>query len=163
MHCKAATKVIVRRIIYAFFAEEYIHERVYISFKIPYNILRVTDTIPLFIPVHEISTMCSICWLVKTSHFIHSWGVQGFVRAPWGNIDSMLMEFFLNRSAIFSEFREFRESDKSLKHELVSIKDFLSYLCLCSAEEECWFLTQAIAGSHTVIFCIFSHRIQGNL
>ena len=42
------------------------------------------------------------------------------------------MEYFLNKT----EFSEFRESDKSLKHELVSIKDLLCYQCLCGAEVE---------------------------
>ena len=54
------------------------------------------------------------------------------------------MGFFLNRT----------ESGKSLKHELVFIKDFLCYQCPCGAEVECWFLTQEIACSSTAILFV---------
>ena len=49
---------------------------------------------------------------------------------------------------------EFREAHKSLKHELVSIKDLLRYQCPCGAEVKCWFLTQQTAGSSTAITSI---------
>ena len=47
----------------------------------------------------------------------------------------------------FIEFNEFKESDKSLKHELASIKDPLCYLCLAGAVVASLSLTQEVAGS----------------
>ena len=43
-------------------------------------------------------------------------------------------------------FTEFRESDRSLKHELGSIKDPVSNMCLAGAVVACWSLTQEVAG-----------------
>ena len=62
---------------------------------------------------------------------------------------------FLKWSRTFVEFCEFRETDKSLKHELASI----SYMCLTGAVVACWSLTGELAGLHfrvllmSYIFC----------
>ena len=48
-------------------------------------------------------------------------------------------------SGIFTEFREFRESDKSLKHELGSIKVPVSHMCQAGTVVACWSLTQEVA------------------
>ena len=45
----------------------------------------------------------------------------------------------------FTEFREFKESDKSLQHELGSIKD-LSLICIVGTVVAFWSLTQEVAG-----------------
>ena len=47
----------------------------------------------------------------------------------------------------FTEFSEFRESDKSLMHELGSIS--VSHMCLDGAVVACWFVTQEVVGSNT--------------
>ena len=44
----------------------------------------------------------------------------------------------------FSEFSEFQESDKSLKHEF---KDPVCYQCLAGAVVVSWSLTQEVVGS----------------
>ena len=66
----------------------------------------------------------------------------------------------------FSEFSEFRESEKLLKHELEGqLKDPLCYLCLPGPVVSSWFLTQEVAGWNTLVakifdrFCRF-YRIQ---
>ena len=41
------------------------------------------------------------------------------------------------------EFTEFRESDKSLKHESGS------HMCLAGAVLACWFVAQEVVGSNT--------------
>ena len=46
------------------------------------------------------------------------------------NLSELTTGVFPKRNGIFSEFSKFRESDKSLKHELVSIKDLTSALVL---------------------------------
>ena len=38
----------------------------------------------------------------------------------------------------FSEFSEIREFDKSLKHELGSLKDLVSHMCLAGAVVALW-------------------------
>ena len=48
----------------------------------------------------------------------------------------------------FGGFSKFRESDKSLKHELGSIKDSVCYLGLICSEITPWSLTQEIVGSN---------------
>ena len=45
------------------------------------------------------------------------------------------------------KFGGFRESDKSLKHELGSFKDPVSNMCLAGAVVASWSLTQEVAGS----------------
>ena len=50
----------------------------------------------------------------------------------------------------FSEFSEFRESDKTLKHELVQFKDPVSHMCRSGAVVASWSLTQEGAGSHSI-------------
>ena len=45
----------------------------------------------------------------------------------------------------FAEFSEFRETDKSLKHELGSNLQSLTYVLL-GAVVACWSLTQEVAG-----------------
>ena len=80
------------------------------------------------------------------------------LRSANGKICGGSMKFFL-WNGTFNEFSEFRRSDKSLNHELVSIKDPLCYLCLCGTEVECWFHTQEIACSNTVTFCSLFQRI----
>ena len=42
----------------------------------------------------------------------------------------------------FTEFSEFRESDKSLKHELGQFKDPIAHICLAGAVVASWSLTQ---------------------
>ena len=44
----------------------------------------------------------------------------------------------------FSEFRKFRESDKSLKHELDSVKGSSLHLCLAGTVVVSWSLTQEV-------------------
>ena len=55
-------------------------------------------------------------------------------------------------------FSEFRESDKSLKHDLGHFKDPVSLMCLVDAMVASWSLTQGMAGLNpfTVIPSIFS-------
>ena len=48
-------------------------------------------------------------------------------------------------SRTFTEFSEFRETDKSPKHELGSIKDPISHMCLAGTVVACWSLTQEVA------------------
>ena len=57
----------------------------------------------------------------------------------------------------FSESSDFRESDKSLKHELGSIKDTVSFMCLAGTMVASWSLTQEVIGSSpfTVMTNIF--------
>ena len=65
----------------------------------------------------------------------------------------------------FSEFNEFRESDKSLKHELGSIKDPVSYMCLAGAVVASWSLTQEVAGLINIFvteFAEFSETFRKN-
>ena len=47
----------------------------------------------------------------------------------------------------YSEFSEFSESDKSLKHEYGSVKSPISYLCLAGSVVASCSLTQDVAGS----------------
>ena len=49
----------------------------------------------------------------------------------------------------FKEFSEFRESDKSLMHELDQLKDPFSHKCLADAVVTCWFVTQEVAVLNT--------------
>ena len=44
------------------------------------------------------------------------------------------------------EFIEFRETDKSLKHELAQFKNHVSHMCLPSVAVASWSLTQEVAG-----------------
>ena len=70
---------------------------------------------------------------------------------------------FPKLSRTFSEFSEFRESDKSLKHELGSIyKDPVSHMCLVAAVVASWSLTQEVAGSSpfTVISNILANSVK---
>ena len=46
----------------------------------------------------------------------------------------------------FTEFSAFRESDKSLKHDLGSFKDSVSHMCLAGAVVASCSLTQEVAG-----------------
>ena len=46
----------------------------------------------------------------------------------------------------FTEFSVFKETDKSLKHELGSIQDPVSHMCLAGAVVASWSLTQKVAG-----------------
>ena len=46
----------------------------------------------------------------------------------------------------FSKFCEFRESDKSVKHELAQFKYPASHMCLAGAVVASWSLTQEVAG-----------------
>ena len=65
----------------------------------------------------------------------------------------------------FNEFSEFRESDKSLKHELGSIKDPVSYMCLAGAVVASWSLTQEVAGLTNIFvteFAEFSETFRKN-
>ena len=57
----------------------------------------------------------------------------------------------------FSEFSEFRESDKSVKHKLESVKDPVRNTCLAGAVLAYWSLTKEVAGSSpfTVMTNIF--------
>ena len=48
---------------------------------------------------------------------------------------------------IGKKFSEFKESNKSLKHELVQFRYPLGYLCLAGAVVASWSLTQEVAGS----------------
>ena len=51
----------------------------------------------------------------------------------------------------FSEFSEFREYDKSLKHEMGSILRSFLYRCLTGAVVASWSLTQEVAISNNVL------------
>ena len=46
----------------------------------------------------------------------------------------------------FTEFSEFKESDKSLKHELGAIKDPVSHMCLAGTVVASWSVTQDVTG-----------------
>ena len=61
---------------------------------------------------------------------------------------------FPKKEQNFSEFRAFRETDKSLTHELGSIERFslLNNLCLHGAGVACWFITQEVRGSNTPFY-----------
>ena len=50
-----------------------------------------------------------------------------------------------------SEFSEFREYDKSLKHEMGSILRSFLYRCLTGAVVASWSLTQEVAISNNVL------------
>ena len=60
------------------------------------------------------------------------------------------MDFFPKWSRTFTEFNDsskFRESDKSLKHELGSIyKDTVSLMCFASIVVASWSLIQEVVG-----------------
>ena len=55
------------------------------------------------------------------------------------------------------EFSKFRESDKSLKHELESVNDPVFHMCLAGPVVASWSLIQEVAGSNplTVMTNIF--------
>ena len=46
----------------------------------------------------------------------------------------------------FTEFSKFRESDKSLKHELAQFKDPVFHMCLAGAVVTSGSLTEEVAG-----------------
>ena len=56
------------------------------------------------------------------------------------------------------EFSEFRESNKSLKHECSLFKDSVSHMCLAGFVVASWSLKQEVSGSgpFTVMTNIFS-------
>ena len=67
------------------------------------------------------------------------------------------MEVSLNQQE-FSEFSEFRESDKSLKHELIGVNlKTMSYMCLAVTVVASWSLAKEVADSNpfTVMTNIF--------
>ena len=49
-------------------------------------------------------------------------------------------------SRTFAEFSDFRETDKSLKHELDQFKDPVSHMCLAGTVVAPWSLAQEVAG-----------------
>ena len=51
----------------------------------------------------------------------------------------MISIYFQYQNVTSYVISEFSKSDKSLKHELVSIKDLLCYQCPCGTEVECRF------------------------
>ena len=59
---------------------------------------------------------------------------------------SVVSGVFPKWSRTFIEFSEFRESDKSLKHELGQLKDHVCYLCTVG----CWSLIPEVAGSNNL-------------
>ena len=63
------------------------------------------------------------------------------------------------------KFSEFRESDKSLKHELVSFKDPVSLPILAGTVVASWSLRQEVAGSNpfSVITNIFVNEFDENI
>ena len=49
----------------------------------------------------------------------------------------------------FTEFIEFRESDKSLSMNWAQFKDPVSHMCLSGAVVACWFVAQKVVGLNT--------------
>ena len=70
----------------------------------------------------------------------------------------------------FCEFGEFKESDKSLKHE-IEFKNPLCYLCLATSVVTSWSLTQgwqvriilSVINFYVTDFCDFGEHIPGKL
>ena len=66
----------------------------------------------------------------------------------------------------FSEFSEIREFDKSLKHELGSLKDLVFHMCLAGAVVALWSFkdkpTLSISGSGISIIHDWSMVMLGN-
>ena len=58
----------------------------------------------------------------------------------------------------FSDFSKFRESDKSMRHELGQFKDIVCCLCLAGAVVASWPLTQEVAGSSLFVTAVKTFR-----
>ena len=56
---------------------------------------------------------------------------------------------FPKKNGTASNVNEFGESDKSLKHELMSVKDLFCYQCPRDTEVQCWFFIQEISRNST--------------
>ena len=57
----------------------------------------------------------------------------------------------------YSEFRKFKESDESLKHELGSIKYPVPHMCLAGTVVATWSLTQEVVGPSPFNHKYFCH------
>ena len=63
-------------------------------------------------------------YIHRSGTLFHQWKIDQIRSTTvenWDKMLSWLLEFFPKWSRTFAEFSEFRETDKSLKHELGSI------------------------------------------